>query len=173
VIAPVLFLVLLGAARVVYWRESVAYHPLKLQGLGAPAIGQPVHVATAINGLELTGSPGTDQIFEFPILNDGDDPVTINGVTVEDPVVAGVQWAANNLQDGRRIPSPSHELPVRVPGHAIVNLQLVARKPLCAPKAPVQYLSGVVTLHWHAMVSPHATRMNLLASDPTYIAVCR
>jgi hypothetical protein len=171
VIAPVLFVVMLGIARIVYWRTSIAYAPLRLQGLGAPALGHPISVRTASNGLLMTGPVGSDQVFEFPILNDGIHPIEINRVTVQDEAVAGVQWAANFVQNGRRIPSPSHDLPVHVPGHAIVNLQLIVRRPACPAKFPL-YLNGRVTLHWHAMISPHATSLNLLGSDPTYVALC-
>jgi len=64
-----------------------------------------------------------------------------------------------------------HPLPVHVPGHAVVNLQLRVRQPAC-PKGTTRYLSAVVTIHWHAMISPHATRLNLLAGQPHRIALC-
>jgi hypothetical protein len=60
---------------------------------------------------------------------------------------------------------------VRVPGHAIVNLQLVVRKPACST-GERRYLSAVVTIHWHAMISPHATKLDLLAGNTHYVTIC-
>jgi hypothetical protein len=171
VIAPVLFVIVLGISRIVYWRTSIAYRPLQLAGLAAPAVGQPDAVQVRPDGLVLTGATGTDQLLEFPVVNDGIHPVEINRVTVEDPSVVGVQWAANFIENGHRVPSPTHALPVRVPGHAIVNLQLVVRKPACSA-GERRYLSAVVTIHWHAMISPHATKLDLLAGNTRYVTIC-
>lgn len=170
-IAPLLFLVLLAVARVVYWRTSIAYQPLRRAGSGAPAAGQPAHVAPSAGGLRSTAPTGTDQAFEFPVRNTGIHPLDITAVTVEDDNVVGVQWAANFVTDGKRVPSPAHLLPAHVPAHAIVNLQLVVRQPACTNGTP-RYLSAVVTIHWHAMISPHATRLNLLARQGMHIALC-
>jgi hypothetical protein len=171
VIAPVLFLILLGVARVIYWRTSIAYRPLHLTGLPAPAVGQPQHARVNPDGLVLTGTPGTDQLIEFPLLNDGIHPLDITRVTVQDTAVVGVQWAANFVQDGHRVPSPTHPLPVHVPGHAVVNLQLLVRKPACA-RGEQRHLSAVVTIHWHAMISPHATKLDLLAGNTAFVTLC-
>ena len=169
-IAPLLFLILLAVARVVYWRTSIAYQPLRLAGPAA-AVGQPARVAPAAGGLRSTARVGIDQVFEFPLRNSGIHPLDITGVSVADPAVVGVQWAANFIIDGKRLPTPSHALPVHVPAHAIVNLQLVVRQPACVKGTP-RYLSALATIHWHAMISPHATRLNLLAGEPTRIALC-
>src|SRR4051794_9467879 len=91
-IAPLLFLVLLAVARVVYWRTSIAYQPLRLAGSGAPAAGQPAHVAPSAGGLRSTAPTGTDQAFEFPVRNTGIHPLDITAVTVQDDNVVGVQW---------------------------------------------------------------------------------
>jgi len=170
-IAPLLFLLVLVLSRVVYWRTSIAYHPLRVAGPGAPAVGQPTSVVTTPTGVRSTAAAGTEQLFEFPLRNDGIHALDINGVTAADGAVVGVQWAANFVQDGKRVASPTHPLPVHVPGHAVVNLQLRVRQPAC-PKGTTRYLSAVVTIHWHAMISPHATRLNLLAGQPHRIALC-
>ena len=170
-IAPLLFLLVLVASRVVYWRTSIAYHPLRVVGAGAAALGQPTSVAPTPTGLRSTAATGTEQLFEFPLKNDGIHALEINGVTAADDAVVGVQWAANFVKDGRRVPSATHALPVRVPGHAVVNLQLRVRQPACT-KGTARFLSAVVTIHWHAMVSPHATRLNLLPGRPHRIALC-
>ncbi len=171
VIAPVLFLLLLGVARIVYWRTSIAYRPLHVAGPAAPAVGQPDSVQVRPDGLLLTGSAGSEQMIEFPLLNSGNHPLEINRITVEDPAVVGVQWAANFVEDGHRVPSPSHALPVRVPGHAVVNLQLLVRKPACRA-GEQRHLSAVLTIHWHALISPHATKLDLLAGNTGYVSLC-
>jgi hypothetical protein len=170
-LAPLLFLVVLVAARVVYWRTSIAYRPLELAGPAGAAVGQPSHVAVVPGGLRSTAPTGTEQLFEFPLRNDGIHALDINAVTAQDDAVVGVQWAANFVQAGHRVPSPTHALPAHVPGHATVNLQLLVRQPACT-KGTARYLAAVVTIHWHAMISPHATRLNLLAGNPHRIALC-
>jgi len=170
-IAPALFLVLLGVARIVYWRTSIAYAPLRLVSAGAPAAGQPANVTSTPSGFLVSGPAGTQQVFEFQLKNHGKHPVDINGIQPADDAVTQVQWAANFVEDGRRMPSPSHDLPVRVPGDAVVNIQLVVTKPSCSAGTGRQ-LSGEVTIHWHAMISPHTTRLNLLKGRPQPIALC-
>jgi len=170
-LAPLLFLVVLVISRVVYWRTSIAYRPLQLAGPAAAAVGQPTQVDLVPGGLRSTAVAGTEQLLEFPIRNDGIHALDINSVTALDGAVAGVQWAANFVQNGKRVPSPTHTLPVHVPGHAIVNLQLLVRQPACSKGTP-RYLSAVVTIHWHAMVSPHATRLDLLGGSGQRIALC-
>jgi len=170
-IAPVLFLLVLVVSRIVYWRTSIAYRPLHVAGPGAAAVGQPTSVAKTPTGLRSTAAAGTEQLFEFPLRNAGIHALDINGVSASDSAVVGVQWAANFVQHGKRVPSPTHPLPAHVPGHAVVNLQLLVRQPACTKGTP-RYLSAVVTIHWHAMISPHATRLNLLAGQPHRIALC-
>jgi hypothetical protein len=170
-IAPALFLVLLGVARIVYWRTSIAYAPLRLMSAGAPAVGQPVDVTSTPSGFLVSGPAGTQQIFEFRLKNNGKHPVDINGIQPADGAVTQVQWAANFMADGRRVPSPSHDLPVHVPRGATVNVQLVVTKPSC-PAGSVRHLSGEVTIHWHSMISPHTTNLNLLTGHPLRIALC-
>src|SRR4051794_1638220 len=80
VIAPLLFLVLLAIARIVYWRTSIAYSPLRLAGVGAAAVGQPDHTVPVAGGRLLDGPAGTTQLFEFPLENDGIHPLEINRV---------------------------------------------------------------------------------------------
>jgi hypothetical protein len=171
IIAPVLFLILLAIARVIYWRTSIAYAPLRLLNAGTPAVGQPVNVTAAPTGFVISGPEGTQQVFEFQIENHGKHPVDISGIRPADDAVVQVQWAANFVEDGQRVLSPSHPLPVHVPRNAIVNIQLVVEKPSCAAGS-VRHLSGQVTIHWHSMISPHATKLNLLKGHPQRIALC-
>src|SRR4051794_12917464 len=88
-LAPLLFLVVLVVSRVVYWRTSIAYQPLRLAGPGAAAVGQPTHVAATAGGLLSTAAAGTDQLFEFPIRNNGIHALDINSVTAADDAVVG------------------------------------------------------------------------------------
>lgn len=170
-LAPVLFLAVLVVSRVVYWRTSIAYRPLQVTGRAGPAAGHPAQVAATATGLRSTAPTGTDQLFEFPLRNAGVHALDINSIQVRDPAVVGVQWSANIVQDGQRVPSPSHPLPVHVPGYATVNVQLLVRQPACV-KGTARYLSAVVTIHWHAMISPHATRLDLLAGQVHRITLC-
>jgi hypothetical protein len=171
VIAPLLFLVMLGIARIVYWRTSIAYAPMKLHGTARPALGQPVHVRSTASRLAITGPAGTEQLLEFTLVNTGIHPLDINAVSAGDDAVVDVRWAANFVENGRRIPSPSHALPAHVPGHAVLNLQLVVRKPSCGP-GERRYLDADVVIHWHALISPHNTRMNLLPGRPAAVDLC-
>ena len=171
-IAPLLFIILLAVSRVVYWRTSIAYAPLRVAGAGAPAVGHPRHVTTGASGYSFPARARHEQMFEFPVQNDGIHPLDVLGVSVDDPSVVAVRWAADFVKNGKRVPSVSHLLPVHVPGHAIVNLQLIVRQPACSGSAP-RYLSAVVVLHWHAMISPHHTRLNLSAGQPHRFTLCR
>jgi hypothetical protein len=171
VIAPVLFLVLLGVARIIYWRTSIAYAPLRLLSAGAPAVGEPENVTSTPSGFAVSGAESTRQVFEFPIENDGSHPVDIESVHPSDDAVVEVRWAGNYVEDGQRVPSPSGTLPVHVPRRAIVNIQLVVEKPAC-PAGAVRYLSGTVTIHWHSMISPHAVKLNLFKGQPQRVALC-
>jgi len=171
VIAPVLFLVLLAVARIVYWRTSIAYQPLRVVGLAKPAAGHRAHVVARDGVLRSTAKAGHDQLFEVPLRNTGKHPLNITGLRVDDAAVVAVGWAANFVKDGHRVPSPTHALPTHVPAHATVNLQLMVRQPHCTPGTP-RYLSAVAVIHWHAMISPHATKLDLLAGHSHRIALC-
>src|SRR4051795_4699077 len=78
VIAPVLFLVMLGVARIIYWRISIDYAPLKAEGSARPAVGPPGNVRSNPSGLVLTGAAGTQQLIEFAIENHGNHPIDLN-----------------------------------------------------------------------------------------------
>jgi hypothetical protein len=170
-VAPALFLVLLGVARIVYWRTSVAYAPLRVVSAGAPAAGQSASVRSTRSGFLVSGPAGCQRVFHFHLNNHGMHPVDINRIQPTDDAVAQVRWAANRVQDGRRVPSPSHALPVHVPRNAIVNIELTVTKPVCTA-GTARYLSGAVTIHWHSMISPHATKLDLLTGHPQRIALC-
>src|SRR3954451_23816202 len=113
-IAPALFLVLLGVARVVYWRTSIAYAPLRLVSGVAPAPARAANVRSTPSGILVSGPAGTEQTFEFQLKNHGKHPLDINAIQPADDAVAEVKWAANLVKHGRPVRGRSHHLPVYV-----------------------------------------------------------
>jgi hypothetical protein len=174
VIAPVLFLLMLLIARVVYWRVSVNYSPLKLGSPGGPAIGRPLHMTYGTYGYQLSGRAGTQQELEFDVVNSGDDVVEIKQVEAADSYVQQVQWASNLTGVyGERVQTPAHPFPVNVPRHATVRFIVVVDKPDCrALGAQSLYLAGELTLRWRAMITSHVTTLDLFGGDPQFLNLC-
>jgi hypothetical protein len=171
VIAPVAFVLMLGVARVVYWRYSAAYDPLRNGSYQGPAIGHPNELTSDSGSWQLRGPAGTTQLLDFFVDVAGDHAADIEEVEVQDTAITSVYWSANSSVNGQWVPAISHPLPVHVPGHATVRIQLEITKPECV-KGETRYLSGVVRLHWHALMSSHITTLDLTDGDPVFVSLC-
>lgn len=168
-VAPVVFLLLIAVARIVYWQVSLDYAPLRPGGFMGSVPGTANHLIGAQGATwQLAGRPGTIQVVQFSLRNTGRRPVDISAVDVSDPLILNVHWAAFRT-DGDQETAP-HDFPLHLPAHAAAKIRFTIVKPECGDGT--RLLSAEITLRWHAMMTSHVTELDLAAADPTLLALC-
>lgn len=151
-----------------------AYQPLSfdgtLSGPVTPKTAQRIWDGTHDTGWIVVGPAGTVAKIDMTLSNGGPTAVTLLGTNSDVPGLTGLRWAPLQGGYGRNGIGTARSLPVSVPAHGSVALEIDLQQLRCTRNSAIEIIDQI-PIRWSALAVHHTSYLQLGTGDDNVLPI--